>query len=348
MKVCRIGGNWFKTKNKMEKRVSVIIPIYNAETYLAECLYSVVNQTFHDIEVILVNDGSNESTVNIMKAFANEDSRIKIISQPNKGVSAARNSGLQAATGEYVLFIDSDDMIMPNSIETLLNNANETVSDLLLGNAIRYIPDVPLSVAYKRNEELIYQRGIRGEEYYIKLMEVKNAFPTSVFLYFVKRNLLIEKNLFFKEGIIHENELWCINTMINATRVAMIDFNYYYCRQHKGSLMDSGDKKFRIVSLFIVAKEVWKLANKLKKENKPVELTNTLYIKIFNLLGNINKLRRESQSYEQPILNEKFFSKLLLEIYPGLSYSKQREFLLNYYFFNPTINNRVNMNSKII
>ena len=332
----------------MEKTVSVIIPIHNAETYLAECLHSVVNQTFRDMEIILVNDGSADSSFIIMNTFAKEDNRIKIIYQPNKGVSAARNAGLRVATGEYILFIDSDDIIMPNAIETLFNKTFDTRSDLLLGNAIRYIPDVPLSVAYKRSEELNSQRGIQGEECYVKLMKEKNAFPSLVFLYFVKRKLLLEKKIFFKEGIIHENELWCINTMLNATRVTMLDFNYYYYRKHNGSLMDSDNKKFRILSLFIVAKEIWKLANQLKKENKPVELINTLYVKIFNILSNINKLRRESQSYEQPILNEKFFAKILLEIYSELSYPKQRECLQNFYFFNPIINNRINVNNKVI
>jgi len=331
----------------MGKKLSVIIPVHNAEAYLAECLHSVINQTFKDIEIILVNDGSTDSSFNIMQTFANEDDRIKIIYQPNKGVSAARNTGLRVATGEYVLFVDSDDMIMPNSVEILFYKANETDSDLLLGNAVHYIPDAPLSIVYKRNEGINSQSGMKGDDCYIKLMKVKNAFPSSVFLYFVKRKLIIENKLLFKEGIIHENELWCINTMLNATRVTIFDFNYYYYRKHNVSLMDSDNIKFRILSLFIVAKEIWKLANQLKKENKPCELINTLYVKIFNILSNINKLRRESKSYEQPILNEKFFSMILLEIYPELSYHKQRECLQNFYFFNPIINNRINVNNKI-
>jgi len=332
----------------MEKRISVIIPIHNAESYLAECLHSVVNQTYKSIEIILLDDGSTDGSSKIMHIFAKEDDRIKIIYQPNIGLSAARNTGLCTATGEYVLFVDSDDMIMPNAIETLFNKAGETGSDLLIGNAVCYTPDMPLSVFYKRNEELNSQTDIRGEECYIKLMKEKNAFPSLVFLYFVKRELLLEKKLFFKEGIIHENELWCINTMLYATRVTMLDFNYYYYRKHKNSLMDSDNKKFRILSLFIVAKEIWKLANQLKKENKPVELINTLYTKIFYLLGDINKLRRESRSYEQPILNEQFFAKILLEIYQELSYTKQREILLNFYSFNLMINNRINVNSGSI
>jgi len=328
----------------MGKSVSVIIPIYNAGAYLVECLHSVVNQTFKDIEIILVNDGSIDSSSIIMHTFAKEDERIKIISQPNKGVSAARNMGLRAASCEYILFIDSDDMIMPNTIETLYKKASETGSDLLLGNAVQYMLDAPLSVLFKRNEELNCQVAITGVECFIKLMEVKNSFPSLVYLFFVKRKLIIENKSFFKEGIVHENELWTIITMLSASRVTMIDYNYYYYRQHKGSLMNSDNKKFRIISLFIVAKEILKLANKLKEENKPAELTNALYIKIFNLLSSINILRKQSQSCEQLILNNRFFSKILLEIYQGLSYSYQREFLLNYCFFNPAINNRIKVN----
>ena len=89
-------------------KISVIIPVYNVEKYLAECLTSVVNQTFKDIEIICVNDGSTDNSPKILKEFAQKDSRIKIINQENQGLSAARNTGLDVATGEYVSFIDSD------------------------------------------------------------------------------------------------------------------------------------------------------------------------------------------------------------------------------------------------
>jgi len=319
----------------MKKKVSIIIPVYNVETYLVECLHSVVTQTFHDMEIILVDDGSTDRSPEIMKTFAEKDERIKIITQLNGGVSAARNTGLCAASGEYILFIDSDDFILPNSVETLYRKAYETGSDLLLGNTLESKPeDKRQFVDFRRNDELNSQVGISGEECYIKLMEFDNAFPPLVILYFMKRELIIKNNLFFKEGIIHEDELWCIKAMLNATRVTLIDFNFYYYRQREGSLMNSDNIEFRICSLIIVAKEIKKLTRKLKRENKSPRLINHLYTKIFSLGHRTDHLRWKAGRYRngQSFLNSRFFSKLLIEIYPELSYKQQRKCLTNYYY----------------
>lgn len=100
--------------------VSVIIPVYNAEKYLKRCLDSVLNQTYTDIEVIVVNDGSTDNSLKILQEYKNNDSRIKLIDQQNQGVSSARNTGLNNATGDYILYVDSDDWIEFDAIERLL------------------------------------------------------------------------------------------------------------------------------------------------------------------------------------------------------------------------------------
>ena len=107
-------------------KISVIIPIYNTEKYLSECLDSVLAQTFQDFEAICVNDGSTDNSVKILSDYAAHDGRIRIINQENKGLSGARNTGLDNATGEYIFFLDSDDTIPKYALETLLNIAEET------------------------------------------------------------------------------------------------------------------------------------------------------------------------------------------------------------------------------
>lgn len=98
-------------------KVSVIIPVYNVEKYLESCLESIKSQTFTDYELILINDGSTDESVAIMRRYAKTDARIRIIPQSNRGVSAARNLGLSVAEGDYVLFVDSDDTILPDALE---------------------------------------------------------------------------------------------------------------------------------------------------------------------------------------------------------------------------------------
>jgi len=139
---------------KTTTKVSIIVPVYNVELYLEECLYSIINQTFEDIEIILINDGSTDHSLEIMEKFAKKDNRIKIISQKNKGVSEARNAGILIASGDYILFVDSDDVILTNTIEILYNKIIQTGSDLLLGNVLYYYPNGSKVLVSKRNDEL--------------------------------------------------------------------------------------------------------------------------------------------------------------------------------------------------
>ena len=104
-------------------KVSVIVPVYNVEDYIRECLDSLINQTLTDIEIILVDDGSKDLSGTICDEYAKKDCRIKVIHKENGGQSSARNAGLKVSTGEYILFVDSDDYIVENTLETLLNEA---------------------------------------------------------------------------------------------------------------------------------------------------------------------------------------------------------------------------------
>lgn len=110
--------------------ISIIVPVYNREKYLRDCIESIINQTYRNLEIILVNDGSTDGSLNICLEYAEKDYRIKIIDQENSGPSAARNTGIEAAKGEYVGFVDSDDTIEPQMYEVLLNNIKLTNSDV--------------------------------------------------------------------------------------------------------------------------------------------------------------------------------------------------------------------------
>lgn len=116
-------------KNKL---VSVIVPVYNVEKYLKECLQSLLNQTYYNLEIILVNDGSTDSSSSICDEYANKDSRIIVIHKENGGLSSARNAGLNKSTGDYVFFLDSDDLLQNNAIELLYNCLNEDESSIVM------------------------------------------------------------------------------------------------------------------------------------------------------------------------------------------------------------------------
>lgn len=117
--------------------ISVIIPVYNIEKYLGRCLESVVNQTYRDLEILLIEDGSTDGTLDICKSYAARDSRVRIIDNPGKSVGSARNLGVQASQGTYILMVDSDDYIRQDMIEVLYNGLVDTAADMAVGDFIR-------------------------------------------------------------------------------------------------------------------------------------------------------------------------------------------------------------------
>jgi CDP-glycerol glycerophosphotransferase len=117
--------------------ISVVVPIYNVEDYVAECLESVAAQTVDDLEVVMVDDGSTDSSAAIARAFAARDSRFRLLSRPNGGLSRARNTGIEAARGDFIAFLDSDDLLPPDAYELLLRALEQTGSDFATGNVLR-------------------------------------------------------------------------------------------------------------------------------------------------------------------------------------------------------------------
>ena len=111
--------------------ISVIVPVYNVSEYLAQCMDSIINQTFEDIEIICVNDGSTDDSLKILEEYSEKDERISIISQENQGQGVARNVGMNAARGNYIFFMDSDDFIKLNALELLHENAVSNNSDVV-------------------------------------------------------------------------------------------------------------------------------------------------------------------------------------------------------------------------
>ncbi len=112
--------------------ISIIMPVYNVERYLEDSIESIIKQTYHNIEVICINDGSTDSSLEILESYAKHDSRIRIISQENHGASSARNAGLKVATGEYVYFFDSDDTLKEDTLKLIIDEFNRYQSDIVL------------------------------------------------------------------------------------------------------------------------------------------------------------------------------------------------------------------------
>lgn len=211
---------------------SVVIPVYNVESYLRDCLNSVVNQTFTDWEAICVNDGSTDGSAAVLEEYADKDSRLKIITQPNAGLSAARNTGMKTAHGEYVLFLDSDDWLESHALETLAQNLDG--EDMLCYSGRRYTEQTKTFHQPDALTEGGYQSGM---DYYNANALLKRDFAfVCVVLRAYKRSFLIDNKLWFKEGIYHEDNHFTPLACYHAHKVRVINDCLYDYRLRKDSI----------------------------------------------------------------------------------------------------------------
>lgn len=149
----------------IDSKISIIVPVYNTEKYLEQCLNSLINQTYSNLEIIIVNDGSKDNSEQIISGFAKRDFRIKVIKQNNSGLSAARNKGLEYASGEYVLFVDSDDWIDQSTCEEALKAVSQYNADLVMWSYKREYADCTKTTFLFENERLIWNEQNMQELY---------------------------------------------------------------------------------------------------------------------------------------------------------------------------------------
>lgn len=216
----------------MENRplVSVVVPIYNVEEYIEKCVDSILNQTYKNLEVILVNDGSTDNSRNIIEKYL-WDSRCIVIDKVNGGVSSARNAGLKSAHGEYVYFIDSDDYIESQAVEELLNKIIETSADFCC-----------YRVKFYSGEKY----SLYGADFTVDTLTsadeiIRDAFTgknikTTAWAKFFNLNFLRENSITFYEGIINEDYLFTLQCAISATKVSFLNVPLYNALQRLNSI----------------------------------------------------------------------------------------------------------------
>ncbi|MCL2687123.1 MAG: glycosyltransferase [Methanobrevibacter sp.] len=261
-------------------KVSVIIPVHNSEKYLEECLNSVINQTLKDIEIICINDNSNDNSLAILEKYAEEDDRITIINnEENIGGGLSRNKGLKVAKGEYIYFIDSDDWVEKNTLEYTYNEAKKKNLDLVFFLAMNYDNETKEFYEigyynYSRLDESFFNRVFHPSE----VKKIIFHMPVSPPLKLYKKELLDNINAKFpKERVMHDNPFF-YNVFLNAQRVEVINKYFYYRRRHGDSLMNMRGVCFsHIIPISNLIVDVFK-KNKVFFEYKKPVLNRKVYI----------------------------------------------------------------------
>ena len=224
-----------------ETKVSVIIPVYNTEEYLEQCVRSVMNQTLENIEIICVNDGSTDRSAAILRELKQQDARIRVFSKKNGGQSAARNMGMKRAVGEYLLFLDSDDCLEADALRMLYCYASYFALDELFYGGSTFYETEKLKKAQGGFADYYHYRGSypyveSGRSFFVKTRQ-NEEFKPSVCMQLFKRELIEANHLSFYEGILHEDVLFTMQCLALAKRVRVLNRPFYKRRVREGSTM---------------------------------------------------------------------------------------------------------------
>lgn len=226
-------------------KVSVVIPVYNVEDFLEECLDSIVNQTLKDLEIICVNDGSTDNSLEILNKYSEKDDRFTIISQENGGHAAATNRGIELAKGEYLFLMDSDDILKVNALEETVKVADEKDVDFVIFQAINYYMDTN---EYKEQENYSMNKlaDFVGDKVFnwedIKEYAFKITVTPWSKLY--KRDFVVNCGAKFPEGLVFDDNVFFWEVFFNAKRITFYRKHLFVRRWYSQSSTKAGDQRF--------------------------------------------------------------------------------------------------------
>ena len=265
----------------MKLAISFIIPVYNVEAYLPECIESIIKLPIHNIEIILIDDGSTDYSGKIADQYAKKYNQIQVFHQKNAGLSITRNKGIELAQGTYIAFIDSDDWLIGNHIVDLYNTTKQKKADVGMGNLLFCYPNGIQSNPFPPIPINLIGGLINGKTCFTELMK-HNAYPPMSCNYIYRRKWLLSNNLHFV-NILHEDELWTPIALCKAERVVVTNIDFYGYRQREGSIMTSLRRGKRIHDLLFIADRLIQFAGNYSFDSEDKEVKSQLYARSYLL-----------------------------------------------------------------
>ena len=226
------------TKKNKKIKLSIVIPVYNVEDYVAKCLDSLINQTYSNLEIICVNDGSTDNSLKILNRYKEKDKRIIVIDKPNGGVSSARNTGIDVSNGEYITFVDSDDYIDTDAYENCLKIIKEKDADVL---AFGYIVE----------PEHVVNNRFKQDKYYTRFECFKNEFNSnsSVWNKIFRTNIIKNNHIRFAEDVSYAEDSLFLKMVFPHTKIVLASPNsYYHYVQRDSSIEQTYSYEKRLIS----------------------------------------------------------------------------------------------------
>ncbi len=255
----------------IQYKISVILPVYNTGRFLKECVESILNQTLKEIEVIAIDDGSTDDSLEILNELAGKDERLQVYSQVNQGPSVTRNRGIDLVSGEYVYYMDSDDILDLDCLELCYNKAVKDELDLVLFNGTAFWDDeyakTDLVLNYTHTGCPADRGWVSGVESLRYRLE-SNKFTPSSCLYICKASLIKESGVRFIDGIVHEDEHYAFLLHLQAKRVGEIDRFFFNRRMRQESIMTSDITWRNIDGYMTVCDELMRAKEVMSDEQK--------------------------------------------------------------------------------
>lgn len=278
----------------MNAEVSVIIPVYNVEKYLNRCINSVLMQTFKNYEILLIDDGSTDTSGIICDNYAFKYSNIKVIHKSNKGLSDTRNVGIEKCVGDYVYFLDSDDYIIPECLEVLYTNAINNNADLSCGSFGFFDDNHPVKSRNLHSNKFL---KCKGENACVALLYGKNFYTSSC-------NILIRKNIakanLFPIGKYHEDEMTTFKYFLDSKIVVKTNLDTYYYYQREGSIVHSVGQA--VMDEALAADNYVIICGKINSKFRKASLCKKYYLYI-NIIENYPHIEQDKPEFYNKLIN---------------------------------------------
>lgn len=300
------------------KLVSIIIPVYNSEKYIARCIESIINQSYKNIEIICIDDGSSDNSIYILNKYKNKDRRITIYSQENKGPSVARNIGLDKATGEYILFIDADDYVNKDMIRIMVQSINTKLDTIVFCDNSELWND-------KIDERKLFKDKNNGISKMDVIKEISSGNAGLVCAKLFTRKIVENNNIRFDSNIsMCEDQLFFLNVAKKCNTFIHIPKSlYFYDRRNENSITIKYHQNALENQLYVL-KEIEKILYKCNLNNKDIKLIlnnryiNAIHYSIINevLDTKLSNVKEKIQNVKKIVLNEKL-KQVISDIIPN-------------------------------
>lgn len=295
---------------------SIIVPIYNVEKYLNECVESILKQTFRDYELILVDDGATDNSPLLCDEFQKHDNRIKVIHKQNGGLSDARNAGTKIAQGDYIIYIDSDDFLLSQDFLEKVYQKTKSAPDIILYKYVKYFDST------KKLDEckFSYDKALNMEDYAskIRMLVETDAFYGMAWIKAIRRNVIVNNGIEFEVGLLGEDMEWNYHIIYHSNSIELIDEPFLAYRQREGSITST--HKIKNLTDFIYVLEKW--SNIIREKETNMEFQKVLYGSLAKYYSNLlvvyaRLIDKEKKQYKERV------KKLSWLLEYGLSYRPQ-------------------------